>query len=51
MNKEEICKKVKQLCEEENIDFLFIIEGKSCWSISHDGYIKKVANFYKDNES
>lgn len=50
MSKEDICEKVKELCNEENIDFLFITEGKSCWSISYDDHIRKVANFHKENE-
>lgn len=31
-------------------DFLFIVEGKSCWSISRDEHIRKVAKFHKENE-
>lgn len=50
MKKEDICEKVKELCKSENIDFLFIIEGKSCWSISRDEHIRKVAKFHKENE-
>ena len=51
MSKEEICEKVRSICEEENVDFLFITEGKSCWSVSHDEHIRKVANYHKENES
>ena len=50
MSKEDVCEKVRELCKEENIDFLFITEGKSCWSVSHDEHIRKVANFHKENE-
>ena len=50
MSKEDICEKVRELCKEENVDFLFITEGKSCWSVSHDEHIRKVANYHKDNE-
>ena len=50
MTKEDICEKVKELCKEEKVDFLFITEGKSCWSISHDEHIRQVARFHKENE-
>lgn len=50
MTKEEICEKVRSICKEENVDFLFITEGKSCWSVSHDEHIRKVAYFHKENE-
>ena len=50
MSKEEICEKVRSICKEENVDFLFITEGKSCWSVSHDEHIRKVKNFHKENE-
>lgn len=50
MTIENICDKVKELCKKENIDFLFITEGKSCWSISHNEHIRKVAKFHKENE-
>ena len=51
MSKEEICEKIRSICKEENVDFLFITEGKSCWSVSHDEHIRKVANYHKENES
>ncbi len=50
MTIENICEKVKELCKKENIDFLFITEGKSCWSISHDEHIRKVAKFHKKDD-
>ena len=50
MSKEAICEKVKDLCKNEKTDFLFIVEGKSCWSISRDEHIRKVAKFHKENE-
>ena len=50
MTKEDICEKVKELCKEEKVDFLFITEGKSCWSISHDEHIRQVSRFHKENE-
>ena len=40
MSKEAICEKVKDLCKNEKTDFLFIVEGKSCWSISRDEHIR-----------
>ena len=50
MSKEEICEKVRSICEEENVDFLFITEGKSCWSVSQDEHIRDVAYYHKENE-
>ena len=50
MNKEEICEKVRSICKEENVDFLFITEGKSCWSVSQDEHIRDVAYYHKENE-
>lgn len=51
MSKEEICSKVRELCESENIDFLFITEGKSCWSISKESkHIRDVERFHKETE-
>lgn len=49
MTREDICEQVKKLCKSENIDFLFITEGKSCWSISNDEHIRQVAKFHKEN--
>ena len=49
MSKEAICEKVKDLCKNEKTDFLFIVEEKSCWSISKDEHIRKVAKFHKEN--
>ena len=50
MSKEEICNKVRDLCESENIDFLFITEDKSCWSITNNEHIREVARFHKETE-
>lgn len=50
MSKEEICEKVRSICKEENVEFLFITEGKSCWSFSKNEHIRKVAHFHKENE-
>lgn len=51
MSKEEICEKVRSICKEENVEFLFITEGKSCWSVSKNEHIRKVAHFHKENEN
>ena len=51
MSKEEICEKVRNICKEENVEFLFITEGKSCWSVSKNEHIRKVAHFHKENEN
>lgn len=50
MSKKELCEKVRKLCEEENMEFLFILEGKSCWSVSHNEHIKEVVRFHKNTE-
>lgn len=50
-SKEEICEKVRSICKEENVEFLFITEGKSCWSVSKNEHIRKVAHFHKENEN
>lgn len=47
--KEELCKQVKELCKGE--DFLFIIDGKSCWSVSNNEHIRDVAHYHKDTEN
>ena len=52
MSKEELCNKVRELCESEKVDFLFITEEKSCWSISKESkHIRDVMNFHKENET
>lgn len=51
MSKEEVCEKVKQMCEEAKIDFLFITENQSCWSIKKSSkHIRDVAKYHKENE-
>ena len=50
MNKRELCEKVRKLCEEENEEFLFIVGGKSCWSVTNNKHIKEVVRFHKENE-
>lgn len=52
MNKaEKICEKVAELCENEGLDYLFITEGKSRWSISRDEHLRAVAKYHKDTEA
>lgn len=34
MTKEELCKTVRQLCEEADQDFLFVLDGQSEWSVT-----------------
>ena len=52
MDKERVCEQVRKICEDVNIDFLFITEEKSCWSISKESkHLRDVVNFHKENES
>lgn len=50
MNKQELCEKVRELCEKANEEFLFIIDGKSCWSVSNNEHIRDVAYYHKQTE-
>lgn len=36
MTKEEICKEVRRLCNDAGLDFFFVTEGRSEWSVSSE---------------
>lgn len=46
----EICEEVKKMCKNLGVDFLFITDGRSCWSVESNEHIKKVAKFHKETE-
>lgn len=50
LSKENICEVVKNACKELNIDFFFVINGKSCWSNESSEHINKIIDFHKKLE-
>lgn len=46
-----LAKNVRDLCEELCIDFLFIVDGYSEWSVTKDGHLKDVINYHRDTEN
>ena len=50
IDKKTLCEAVRKLCEEAGEEFLFIVGGKSCWSVRENEHIRKVANFHKETE-
>jgi hypothetical protein len=50
MTMRELTLKVRELCEKEGVDFLFITEGASSWSVSHDAHINAVAEYHQETE-
>lgn len=51
LKREQLCEKVKELCKDANEEFLFIIDGKSCWSVKNNEHIRDVAYYHKETES
>ena len=49
--KEELCNKVREMCEIAGEEFLFIIDGKSCWSVKNNDHIRDVAYYHKRTEN
>lgn len=45
-DKKELCLKVRKLCEEQGLDFLFIVEDAS----THEGHLKDVVTYHFKNE-
>lgn len=49
--REKLCTKVREMCKDVHEDFLFIVDGKSCWSIKNNEHIKDVACYHKKTEN
>jgi len=48
---EEVCRQVRNICKDANLEFLFITEGRSEWSANNNEHIREVARYHKQLES
>lgn len=47
----ELCNKVKKLCDDAGVPFLFITEGKSVWCCEKGTHIHDVVKYHKETEA
>lgn len=49
--REDLLKKVRKLCEENDVEFFFAIPGESEWSISACEHLRKIVTYHTILES
>ena len=47
---ERVCKEVRNLCKEADLEFFFCTEGRSEWSIAKSDHLKELVDYHKATE-
>ena len=47
---ERVCKEVRKLCKEADLEFFFCAEGRSEWSIAKSDHLKELVDYHKVTE-
>ena len=47
----ELSNKIRKICDSYGVDYIFITEGASCWSIRHDKHLMNIARIHKNTEN